>query len=77
MFRKVDRDADGILNEEEFSELLHTMCADADNITEQFLNIIDPYTTNTITFTQICKLLSNYPEGAPILTRYLKKDSQW
>jgi hypothetical protein len=72
----VDRDADGILNEEEFNELLQNMCEEADELAARFLNIIDPYTTNTITFTQVCKLLSNYPESGPVLTRFLKDNRE-
>ena len=75
-FRRVDKDADGILNEQEFNELLQNMCEGADDLAPRFLNMIDPYSTNTITFTQICKLFSNYPESEPVLTRYLKAAKQ-
>jgi len=75
-FRRVDKDADGILNEQEFNELLQTMCEAADELAPRFLNMVDPYSSNTITFSQVCKLFSHFPEGEPVLARYIKNNQQ-
>ena len=37
------------------------------------LNIIDPYEIKQITFTQMVRLVANYPESRPILSRFLGK----
>lgn len=73
-FRMADRDADGVVNEEEFNGLLSQVSEDAEELLSKFLNIVDPYSTNTITFSQVCKLLSSYPEQEPILTRFLREN---
>ena len=52
------------------------MCEAAEDLAQRFLNMVDPYSTNTITFTQVCKLFSNFPEGEPVLNRFLKENQQ-
>jgi hypothetical protein len=37
------------------------------------LMIVDPYETKSITFTQLVRLMANYPENNPILSRYTEK----
>jgi hypothetical protein len=37
------------------------------------LNIVDPYEIKQITFTQMVRLVANYPESRPILSRFLGK----
>ena len=59
VFRKVDRDADGIINEHEFTELVLIMdlgFSEAD-IT-RLLQIIDPYDNQQITFSEGVGLFS-------------------
>lgn len=38
--------------------------------------IVDPYETKTITFTQMVRLVANYPEANPILSRFIDKDEE-
>ena len=35
------------------------------------LNIVDPYEIKLITFTQMVRLVANYPESRPILSRFI------
>lgn len=34
--------------------------------------IVDPYESKAITFTQVVRLVANYPENNPILSRFLE-----
>lgn len=40
------------------------------------LEIVDPYETKVITFTQMVRLVANYPEDNPILNRYAQKTAE-
>lgn len=75
-FKKRDRDSDGIIGEEEFVTIVEDLCEDAQNLVPSLLDIIDPYETKIITFTQMVKLVANYPEENPILNRYAQKHAE-
>ena len=60
-FKKRDRDSDGIIGEEEFVAIISDMCEDASELIPSLLDIVDPYETKVITFTQMVRLVANYP----------------
>lgn len=39
------------------------------------LMIVDPYENKVITFSQMARLVQNYPEGNPILNRLISKEN--
>ena len=61
VFRQRDTDNDGILNEDEFISVIEELCEEASDIIPDLLMIVDPYETKTITFTQMVRLVANYP----------------
>ena len=69
-FKLKDKDADGIVDEEEFIAIVELLCEDAADQIPSLLEIVDPYETKKITFTQMVRLVANYPESNPILNRY-------
>jgi hypothetical protein len=61
LFRKHDKDLDGILNENEFSNLIRDIpfCKNnADEYIFKFLSIIDPFNNKKITFSECISILS-------------------
>ena len=46
------------------------MCEEGSKYLSPFLNIVDPHEKNLITYSEVCRLFSNYPEGNPILSRF-------
>lgn len=62
LFRKIDKDKNGILNEEEFSELVRSFKVyneeEVDSIIFKFLSILDPYDNQKITFSECVSLFS-------------------
>ena len=62
LFRKIDKDKNGILNEEEFSELVRSFKVyneeDVDGSIFKFLSILDPYDNQKITFSECVSLFS-------------------
>lgn len=38
--------------------------------------IVDPYETKMISFTQMVRLVANYPENNPILSRFIDKQEK-
>lgn len=74
VFKSRDRDSDGIVNEEEFISIAEELCDEAKDILPEMLMIVDPYETKSITFTQVVRLMANFPENNPILSRYIDKE---
>jgi Ca2+-binding EF-hand superfamily protein len=72
-FKLKDKDSDGIVDEEEFISVIELLCEDAGELIPSLLDIVDPYETKAITFTQMVRLVANYPESNPILNRYAQK----
>lgn len=72
-FKLKDKDSDGIVDEEEFISIIELLCEDAGELIPSLLDIVDPYETKAITFTQMVRLVANYPESNPILNRYAQK----
>lgn len=62
LFRKIDKDKNGVLNEEEFTELVRSFRIynedDIDSIVFKFLTVIDPYENQKITFSECVSLFS-------------------
>ena len=75
-FKKRDMDSDGIIGEEEFIAIISDLCEDAEELIPSLLDIVDPYETKVITFTQMVRLVANYPEEMPILNRYVQKNEE-
>ena len=85
IFKQVDVDNNGVVNEDEFVELLRRMkiCKDLDQEASQFLEIVDPHDHGEITFSEIVHLLSSHmvpsddpdnPEREiPILEKFAKE----
>lgn len=71
VFKIRDKDSDGIVDEDEFIAIIEELCEEASEIIPDLLGIVDPYETKSITFTQMVRLVANYPESNPILMRYL------
>ena len=76
IFKVKDRDSDGIIDEDEFISIIEELCDEAADLIPELLAIIDPYETKSITFTQVVRLVANYPENNPILMRYLEPESE-
>ena len=74
IFRERDSDSDGIVNEDEFIAVIEQLCEEASDIIPELLMIVDPYETKTITFTQMVRLVANYPENSPILSRFIEEE---
>ena len=61
LFKKYDNDSDGILNEEDFINLVKSIPYCQNNIEEyifKFLSIIDPFNNKKITFSECVSLFS-------------------
>ena len=56
--------------------IISDMCEDAEDLIPNLLDIVDPYETKVITFTQMVRLVANYPEQNPILNRYAQKNKE-
>ena len=74
VFRVKDRDSDGIIDEDEFISIIEELCEEASDLIPELLAIVDPYETKSITFTQVVRLVANYPESNPILMRFLEPE---
>lgn len=86
VFKQVDQDNNGVLNEEEFVELVRRMriCEEDENEITRFLEVVDPYNNQEITFSEIVHLLSAHMVNAddpdnpdrtiPILERFAKDE---
>lgn len=70
-FKHRDSDCDGIVSEDEFIAVIEELCEEANEIIPDLLVVVDPYETKSITFTQMVRLVANYPEGNPILSRFV------
>jgi len=81
LFQSIDEDRDGVLNEEQFIELVKNLNIfgedNIEQVIDEFLNNIDPYRNNHITFSDIVDLLSkiNYDESQTILDKFCLKDN--
>lgn len=85
IFKQVDVDNNGVVNEEEFVELIRRMriWKDVDQEANKFLEIVDPYDHGEITFSEIVHLLSahmvpsddvdNPEKEIPILEKFAKE----
>ena len=59
LFKELDRDTNGVLNEEEFRQLLACMNILVEEDIEKLLQIIDPYNNKKMTFSECIVLLSS------------------
>ena len=81
LFQSIDEDRDGVLNEEQFIDLVKNLNIfgedNIEQVIDEFLNNIDPYRNNHITFSDIVDLLSkiNYDESQTILDKFCLKDN--
>lgn len=85
VFKQVDKDNNGVINEDEFIELVKRMniCGSEEEIT-RFLEIVDPYNNQEITFSEIVHLFSAHMVSAddpdnpdkeiPILEKFAKDE---
>ena len=61
LFKRIDQDNNGIINEEEFLNMLQSINIYKDDFNQQatrLLNIIDPYNKQYITFSETISLFS-------------------
>ena len=71
LFKNVDRDNNGIINEEEFVSLLYNMNIFGEQLKMKIVELltqIDPYNNKQITFSECVNLFGKtpfYPDGAP------------
>ena len=81
LFQNIDTDRDGVLDEEQFVELIKNMNIFGDDnierIIEEFLNNIDPYQNKHIIFSDIVELFSkiNYDQNQTIMDKFCIKDN--
>ena len=81
LFQSIDTDRDGVLNEEEFIELIKRMNIfgedNIEQVIEEFLNNIDPYGYKHIIFSDIVDFFArlNYDENQTILDKFCIKDN--
>ena len=81
LFQSIDSNRDGVLDEEQFVELIKQMNIfgeeNIQQITEEFLNNIDPYGNKRITFSDIVELFSNinFDQSHTILDKFCIKDN--
>ena len=81
LFQNIDTDRDGVLDEEQFVELIKNMnIFDDENIQriiEEFLNNIDPYQNKHIIFSDIVELFSkiNYDQNQTIMDKFCINDN--
>ena len=81
LFQTIDTDRDGVLDEEQFVELIKNMnIFDDENIQriiEEFLNNIDPYQNKHIIFSDIVELFSkiNYNQNQTIMDKFCINDN--
>ena len=64
LFKSVDKDNNGIINEEEFVNLLYNMKIFGDNLKQKIVELltqIDPYNNKQITFSECVNLFGNIP----------------
>ena len=64
MFKKFDTDNNGIIDEEEFINLIYNLNLFVTQIKENVVNLltlVDPYNNKQITFSECVTLLSNQP----------------
>ena len=60
LFKKLDTDTNGIVNEEEFNQLAVMMrVASGEEEVERLLQVVDPYNNQQITFSECLALLSS------------------
>lgn len=60
MFKKIDTDTNGILNEDEFKQLLISMkVVSTEEEIDKLLQIVDPFNNQRITFSECLSLLSS------------------
>ena len=70
LFKSVDKDNNGIINEEEFVSLLYNMNLFGEQLKQKIVDLltqIDPYNNKQITFSECVNLFGStpyYPEGA-------------
>lgn len=81
LFQYIDEDRDGVLNEEQFIELVKKLNIfgeeNLEQVIDEFLNNIDTYRNNHITFSDTVDLFSkiNYDENQTILDKFCLKDN--
>lgn len=78
IFKIIDNDNNGVINEQEFTRLVQEMqVCDTDGEISYFLQIIDPYNNQQITFSEIVHLLSAVSLSLNVSTWYqLKKETR-
>ena len=81
LFKNFDTDRDGVLNEEQFVDLIKNMNIfgddNIDQVIEEFLNNIDPFQNKHIIFSDIVELFSkmNYDKNQTIMDKFCIKDN--
>ena len=81
LFKSIDTDRDGVLNEEQFIELIKNMDIfgeeNIQQIIDEFLNNIDPYQNKHIIFSDIVEFFSkiNFDQNQTIMDKYCIKDN--
>lgn len=85
LFKEVDADNNGILNEQEFSELMQRMSvlhpASQQEVIDALLNLVDPHNNKQMTYSEVVQLLSSQmtpisednPRLVPILEKYVNQ----
>ena len=84
LFKEVDIDNNGIINEDEFRELVAKMnVIEREDEVQYLLQLVDPYNNQKMTFSEIVHLLSSHmvpidPEGnpqqtIPLLEKFVNK----
>lgn len=85
-FKQVDIDNNGVLNEDEFVNLIKSMrICDSEEEISKFLEVVDPYNNQEVTFSEIVHLFSAHmvsaedPENPdkeiPILEKFAKDET--
>jgi Ca2+-binding EF-hand superfamily protein len=85
-FKQVDNDNNGVLNEDEFVNLIKSMrICDSEEEISKFLEVVDPYNNQEVTFSEIVHLFSAHMVSAedpnnpdkeiPILEKFAKDET--
>lgn len=60
LFKKLDTDTNGVLNEDEFKQMINEMkVTSSEEDVDKLLEIIDPYNNQQVTFSECLALLSS------------------
>jgi Ca2+-binding EF-hand superfamily protein len=60
LYKQVDQDSNGIINEQEFADLVEAMnVVESNEEVEYLLHMIDPYNNQQLTFSEVVHLFSS------------------